>query len=92
MICKRLRFNQGTIEALIFKIETMEYVAERSQLHLFSFQTRIQVFFSVQNVCYCSNIDGLFKALKFMELILRLINSFAYNWNFCDDLQVIDLL
>ena len=54
------------IGALIFKIETMEYVAERSQLHLFLFQTRKSSrFFSVHNnVCYCSNIDGFFKTLE----------------------------
>ena len=47
-------------------MKTMEYFAERSQLHLFSFQTRkYSSFFSAQNnVCYCSNIDGLFEALE----------------------------
>ena len=31
---------QGKIGAFIFKIDTMEYDAEKSLLHLFAFQTR----------------------------------------------------
>ena len=107
----------------------MEYVAERSQPHLFLFQTRkSSTFFFIQNnVWYFSNINGLFEAQESehnsnerrlfidssnanlkavllnnrnkkpsiplvhatalkkiretMELTLRLINYFAYNWN-----------
>ena len=39
-LVRDLGFNQGKSGALIFKIETMEYVLERNQLLLFSFQTR----------------------------------------------------
>ena len=51
---------------VLFKIEVKEYVAERSQVHLFSIQTcKFSSFFSVRiYVCYCSNINGLFEALE----------------------------
>ena len=44
----------------------MKCVAEKSELHLFSFQTRKFLrFFSIQNnVCYCNNFDGFFEAVE----------------------------